>query len=192
MRVEGRHARRPGPDPDEGGGFEGLGFKGVGFAETEVDGVGFDEVVLDGVIDRSTGEEGIGDDGTATEEPPPPQESTRTERFLRPYAIDAGSLERPAPPGAEPVELDLLTLVMAARTPGRREWLRPEREAILKHAFRARTIAELASEIGLPIGQVRAMVGEMVSEGALQRCGPSRPLERQDILHAVLVGLRSL
>ncbi|GAA1453916.1 DUF742 domain-containing protein [Nocardiopsis tropica] len=114
------------------------------------------------------------------------------ERFLRPFAVAAGDpgggdLEDPGAHGT-----DLLTLVMAARTPGRREWLRPEREAILEHALRARTVVELAAEVGLPVGQVRCMVSAMVAEGALQRCGPSRPLGSGEILHAVLVGLRSL
>lgn len=118
-------------------------------------------------------------------------EDTQNERFLRPYAVDAGTAEA-VPSTTRPTDLDLLTLVMAARTPGRHEWLRPERETILNHALRARTVAELAAEVGLPMGQVRSMVADMVSEGSLQRCGPSRPLARQDILHAVLVGLRSL
>jgi hypothetical protein len=119
------------------------------------------------------------------------EEDAETERFLRPYAVDIGSAET-APPTTQPTDLDLLTLVMAARTPGRLEWLRPERETILNHALRARTVAELAAEVGLPVGQVRVMVAAMVSDGSLQRCGPSRPLGREDILHAVLVGLRSL
>ncbi|MEU3019325.1 MULTISPECIES: DUF742 domain-containing protein [unclassified Nocardiopsis] len=121
-------------------------------------------------------------------------EDALNERFLRPYAVDVGTPERAAltEPAAASAELDLLTLVVAARTPGHREWLRPEREAILHHAVRARTVAELAAEVGLPMGQVRSMVTDMVAEGALQRCGPSRPLGRDDILHAVLVGLRSL
>lgn len=120
------------------------------------------------------------------------EESAENERFLRPYAIDAGAAEPDTVPGRGPVDLDLLSLVVAARTPGPEEWLRPERAAILDHALRARTVAEIAAEIRLPVGQVRGMVAAMVAEGALQCCGPSRPLERQDILHAVLVGLRSL
>lgn len=119
-------------------------------------------------------------------------EAAENERFLRPYAIDAGNVERAAPPTTTTLDIDLLTLVVAARTPGRHEWLRPERETILHHALRARTVAELAAEVGLPTGQVRIMVADMVSDGSLQRCGPSRPLGREDILHAVLVGLRSL
>lgn len=118
-------------------------------------------------------------------------EDAENERFLRPYAVDAGTAAA-VPPTTRSTDLDLLTLVMAARTPGRHEWLRPERETILNHALRARTVAELAAEVGLPMGQVRAMVADMVSDGSLQRCGPSRPLGREDILHAVLVGLRSL
>ncbi|PWV46401.1 DUF742 domain-containing protein [Nocardiopsis sp. L17-MgMaSL7] len=119
-------------------------------------------------------------------------EDVGNERFLRPYAVDVGTAERAAPRPTDSADLDLLTLVVAARTPGRHEWLRPEREAILNHARRARTVAELAAEVGLPMGQVRSMVTVMVAEGALQRCGPSRPLGHEDILHAVLVGLRSL
>lgn len=118
-------------------------------------------------------------------------EDAENERFLRPYAVDVGTAAA-VPPTTRSTDLDLLTLVMAARTPGRHEWLRPERETILNHALRARTVAELAAEVGLPVGQVRTMVADMVSDGSLQRCGPSRPLGRQDILHAVLVGLRSL
>ena len=120
------------------------------------------------------------------------EEAAENERFLRPYAIDAGVAEPDIPPENGPVDLDLLSLVVAARTPGPEEGLRPEREAILAHALSARTVAELVAEIGLPVGQVRTMVAAMVAEGTLQRCGPSRPLERQDILHAVLVGLHSL
>lgn len=131
-------------------------------------------------------------DRTGTSRGRATEEAAENERFLRPYAIDAGVAEPGTPPGRGPVDLDLLSLVVAARTPGPEEWLRPEREAILGHALRARTVAEIAAELRLPIGQVRGMVAAMVAEGALQRCGPSRPLERQDILHAVLVGLRSL
>ncbi|OLT30082.1 hypothetical protein BJF83_08880 [Nocardiopsis sp. CNR-923] len=113
------------------------------------------------------------------------------ERFLRPFAVDAGH-----PDGAGARDhgrgADLVGHVVAARTPGRGEWLRPERAAILEHARHARTLVELAVEVRLPVGQVRAIVADLVDDGALQVCGPSRPLDRQDILHAVLVGLRSL
>lgn len=165
MNVEGRHARR-----------SEHGTRGAHRAHGTYDTRG---------THRTHGPPGVDD-------PRIRDESAENERFLRPYAIEAGTSERPAPPDARPAEIDLLTLVMAARTPGRREWLRPERETILNHALRARTVAELAAEVALPVGQVRAIVAEMVSEGALQRCGPSRDLERQDILHAVLVGLRAL
>ncbi|GHD33074.1 DUF742 domain-containing protein [Nocardiopsis kunsanensis] len=119
--------------------------------------------------------------------PPPEGEE---ERFLRPFAVDAGVL---APRPGGPVEqLEMLSRVVAARTPGRNEWLRPERETILTHAQRAGTVVELAAELGLPLGQVRAIAAEMLAEGSLQRCGPTRSLGHSDILHAVLVGLRSL
>lgn len=136
-----------------------------------------------GTADRPDGNEPRPGDGG---------EDAGNERFLRPYAVDAGTAERAVSPTTRPADFDLLTLVMAARTPGRHEWLRPERETILNHALRARTVVELAAEVGLPVGQVRTMVADMVSDGSLQRCGPSRRLGREDILHAVLVGLRSL
>ncbi|WP_017573470.1 DUF742 domain-containing protein [Nocardiopsis halotolerans] len=116
------------------------------------------------------------------------------ERFLRPFAVTAGDPDAHAFDGADDGEpgVDLLSLVVAARVPGRREMLRPERETILNHALRARTVVELAAEVGLPVGQVRGIVSGMIAEGALQRCGPSRPLGHEDLLHAVLVGLRAL
>lgn len=118
----------------------------------------------------------------------PPEEEE--ERFLRPFAVNAG-VATSHPSG--PVEqLDMLSRVVAARAPGRHEWLRPERETILTHAERASTVVELAAELGLPLGQVRAIAAEMLSEGSLQRCGPARSLGHSDILHAVLVGLRAL
>ncbi|MFE3461277.1 DUF742 domain-containing protein [Nocardiopsis aegyptia] len=126
-------------------------------------------------------------------EPPTVAEEEETERFLRPYAVEAGTVDRPAADAAEPQDdVDMLTLLVAARLPGEHEALRPERETILLRAVRARTLAELAAEVRLPVGQVRSIVARMIADGSLQRCGPSRPLERQDILHAVLVGLRSL
>ena len=126
-------------------------------------------------------------------EPPTVEGEEDTERFLRPYAVEAGSFDRSTADAAEPEDdLDMLTLLVAARLPGERESLRPERATILVRAVHARTLAELAAEVHLPMGQVRSIIARMIADGSLQRCGPSRPLERQDILHAVLVGLRSL
>lgn len=111
------------------------------------------------------------------------------ERFLRPFAVDAGVA---ASPSGAVEQLEMLSLVVAARTPGHHEWLRPERETILTHAQRASTVVELAAQVGLPLGQVRTIAAEMLAEGSLQRCGPTRSLGHSDILYAVLVGLRSL
>ncbi|WP_159945355.1 MULTISPECIES: DUF742 domain-containing protein [unclassified Nocardiopsis] len=124
-------------------------------------------------------------------EPPEGEEDQAQERFLRPFAVTAGDPEAPVlTPG--PTAPGLLDLVVAARAPGHREWLRPEREALLDHARQARTVVELAARVRLPVGQVRAIAAAMIADGSLQRCGPSRPLGREDLLHAVLVGLRSL
>src|SRR5699024_12495202 len=77
-------------------------------------------------------------------------------------------------------------------TPGTHEWLRPEREAILTHAGRPCTVTDLAAEVRLPLEQVRVIVTDMLVDGSLQRCGPSRYLGREDVLHAVLAGLQAL
>lgn len=115
------------------------------------------------------------------------------ERFLRPFAVDAGLGEHAPPSGTGRADdLDLLSLVVAARTPGTHEWLRPERETIIAHARRPRTVAELAAEVRLPLGQVRVIAADMLVDGSLQRCGPSRRLGREDVLHAVLAGLHAL
>ncbi|HIY41554.1 MAG TPA: DUF742 domain-containing protein [Candidatus Nocardiopsis merdipullorum] len=115
------------------------------------------------------------------------------ERFLRPFAVDAGLRGPTTPAGADRDDtLDLLSLVVAARTPGTHEWLRPEREAILTHAGRPCTVTDLAAEVRLPLEQVRVIVTDMLVDGSLQRCGPSRYLGREDVLHAVLAGLQAL
>lgn len=116
------------------------------------------------------------------------------ERFLRPFAVAAGDPGSPmlGVPDTGESGPGLLSLVVAARRPGPHEWLRPERETILKRTLRARTVAELAAEVRLPVGQVRGIVSDMITDGSLQPCGPSRSLGHEDILHAVLVGLRSL
>jgi hypothetical protein len=122
------------------------------------------------------------------------EEEPDQERFLRPFAVTAGDPDAHAfgVPRGDPDEPGLLSLVVAARVPGGHEMLRPEREAILRHALCARTVVELAAEVRLPVGQVRGIVSDMVADGSLQRCGPSRPLGKEDLLHAVLVGLRAL
>lgn len=116
-------------------------------------------------------------------------------RFPRPFAIEAGA---PGPGGWEGLprvsgtRLTLLSLVAAAREPEPAERMRPERTAILERCRRAQSIVELAAELDLPVGLVKLVVADMLDEGALHLCTPSPQHGGEDLLHAVLTGLRAL
>ncbi|WP_052745730.1 DUF742 domain-containing protein [Allosalinactinospora lopnorensis] len=89
-------------------------------------------------------------------------------------------------------ELELTSLVTAARSPEPRDVLRPEREKILDRARRPHTVVELAAHLELPMSVTRLLASRMVAEGALVLCVPSNEPSEDDLLQAVLTGLRSL
>lgn len=102
-----------------------------------------------------------------------PQEAERTpggERWLddaagpivRPYAMTRG---RTAPWG---VRLDLVTILVATgRAPIEHMRVSPEQRRLLILAGRPSTVADLASEIDLPLGVVRVLLGDLIQLGRL-------------------------
>ena len=108
---------------------------------------------------------------------------------VRPYALTKG---RTIPDGRE--SLGLIDVVAAT---GERpaEYFRPgpEHRRILRICQRPATIVDLTSEIGLPLGVVRVLLGDLISQGMLRIVSAQRdqaPDER--LLRKVLHGLRSL
>ncbi|MFC4533857.1 DUF742 domain-containing protein [Sphaerisporangium dianthi] len=109
--------------------------------------------------------------------------------IVRPYALIRGRTRSSGD------DLDLIAMVTATGAPYTGEaGLGPEEARILKLADRPMSVADIASEIDLPLGVVRVLLGDlqdqdMISVRAPAHAGP-RPNER--ILKEVINGLRAL
>ena len=70
----------------------------------------------------------------------------------------------------------------------------PEYRRILHLCRRPATVADLASDIGLPLGVVRVLLGDLVCEGmiTLLQPAPRGPVTDERLLRQVLEGLRAL
>ena len=110
---------------------------------------------------------------------------------VRPYAVTGG---RTAP--ADGDVLDLLTVVVAtgqsaAEDAGR---LTPEHRRLLGLCRRQITLADLASDIALPLGVVRVLLADLTQLGAVTVVRQRPPDQRtgNDVLQEILNGLRAL
>jgi len=108
---------------------------------------------------------------------------------VRPYALTSG---RTQPAGG--VSFDLIDVVIATsqRQP---QYLRlgPEHRRILSLCRRPTPIADLTSEIDLPLGVVRVLLGDLTSEGMVRVLSAQKqPVTDQRLLRMVLDGLESL
>jgi hypothetical protein len=116
--------------------------------------------------------------------------------IVRPYAMTRG---RTRPWGDK---LDLVTILV--RT-GRREpehlRLSPEQRRLLQLSSRPCTIADLASDLDLPLGVTQVLLGDLLHEGLLEirqapqpAAGPGAGSDRPDsrLLMRVLDDLRAL
>ena len=101
-------------------------------------------------------------------------------RVVRPYALTRG---RTRPPGAT---LGLIDQVSAAGPlMVDAQGLGPERTPT--------AIADLASEIDLPLGVVRVLLGDLLDRGAIVVAGPATAdSSDESVLRSVLDGLRAL
>lgn len=106
---------------------------------------------------------------------------------VRPYMVTGGRVE------PKTVDLDLITHVvavssLAAETPS------PEHQAILALTQEPRPVAEVAARVDLPLGVVRVLLCDLLSDGLVARYDPppAHDLPDIDTLQAVIHGLRSL
>ncbi len=108
---------------------------------------------------------------------------------VRPYALTQG---RTLPSGG--ASFGLIDVVVA--TNGRpSEHFRPgpEHRRILDVCRRPTPIVDLTSEIDLPLGVVRVLLGDLTSEGMLRVLSTQKqPVTDQRLLRMVLDGLESL
>jgi hypothetical protein len=109
---------------------------------------------------------------------------------VRPYAVARGRT-RPAS-----AALDLLATVASTGLPipSSAELSSQHRRVMSCLAVQARPVAELASEVGLPIGVLRVLLGDLLEYGLIsvrpERGKGSTPTE--SLLREVINGLRAL
>ena len=109
-------------------------------------------------------------------------------RVVRPYALTRG---RTRPPGAT---LGLIDQVTAAGPPTvDARGLGPEHRRLLNLCRTPTPVADLASEIDLPLGVVRVLLGDLLDRGAIVVAGPATAdSSDESVLRSVLDGLRAL
>jgi uncharacterized protein DUF742 len=111
--------------------------------------------------------------------------------LVRPYAITSGR----TPSAFAKAQLDLATQVMTLRAGNDPAGLTPEHLAIKQLCQRPLSVAELGVHLGLPLGVVRVLCGDLIEGGVVITRSPSAQLAAapdRDLLQAVLDGLSKL
>jgi len=109
--------------------------------------------------------------------------------LVRPFAVTRGRA------GKDLHRLDILTLVMAARTEADTTGLdREYRDIMGLCQHRALSIVEIAARMNLLLAAVKVLVGDLIDAGYLIHRPPRPAEDRPDItlLQAVLDGVRKL
>jgi hypothetical protein len=92
-------------------------------------------------------------------------------------------------------EFDLITLIVASRLgAGGEAGLQPEHARILQLCQNPVSVAELATDLDLPVGTVRVLLGDLLDRGFIRTRSPApaAQLPNERVFKAVLDGLRSL
>jgi hypothetical protein len=108
---------------------------------------------------------------------------------VRPYALTKG---RTLPSGGESFDLIDVVVATSDRMP---EHFRPgpEHRRLLSLCRQPTPIVDLTSEIDLPLGVVRVLLGDLISEGLVRVLSTQKqPATDQRLLRMVLDGLESL
>lgn len=106
----------------------------------------------------------------------------------RPYTLTQGRTGGDAP-------VDLIGLVVAtARPVGERLYLGPEHLRLRELCRRPTAVADLASEVDLPLGVVRVLLGDLLAENLveLMAATPAGQAPDDGVLRNLLNGLRAL
>jgi hypothetical protein len=108
---------------------------------------------------------------------------------VRPYALTKG---RTLPSGG--ASFGLIDVVIATNArPSEHFRPGPEHRRILRLCRRPTSIVDLTSEIDLPLGVVRVLLGDLTGEGMLRVLSTQKqPVTDQRLLRMVLDGLESL
>jgi hypothetical protein len=109
---------------------------------------------------------------------------------VRPYAVTGGRVQSDAA-----ASLDLVAFVEANVGPDvPAPWLQPEHRTILSLTQMPLTVAEVSSYLGLALGVVRVLLGDLIQQRLLSvhQISPVTPLSNEQVLREVIDGLRAL
>jgi Protein of unknown function (DUF742) len=107
---------------------------------------------------------------------------------VRHYALTAG---RTRPPGEKLGLIDVVTAVSEPRADTR--GLEPEHRRLIDLCQTPAAVADLASQIDLPLGVVRILLGDLREQGLVRVVrAPGCDTGRESVLKSVLEGLRAL
>jgi hypothetical protein len=110
---------------------------------------------------------------------------------VRPYAVTGGRTE---PSDGEMLDLLAFVVVTGAVAPDDHQQLTPEHHRILRLCMQQITVADLAAGTSLPIGVVRVLLADLITQGAITvvRQHPAAERNPTDVLQEILNGLRAL
>ncbi|HEX6681738.1 MAG TPA: DUF742 domain-containing protein [Candidatus Limnocylindrales bacterium] len=109
--------------------------------------------------------------------------------LVRPYALTAGR------GGTPREELDLITTLVAARPASASDdEMGSECSRIIGMCQRPLSVAEVSSQLKLPVGIVRVLLSDLLQRGLLHKRSPSQGTASpsHEVFRAVINGLRSL
>ena len=109
--------------------------------------------------------------------------------LVRPYALTRGRTR------VQGLRLDLVTmLVVTGRSPSPRSFLSQEQRRLLHLCRTPMTLADLTSEMDLPLGVTRVLVADLYQQGLIEerRAAPMAERPSPEILKRVLDDLRAL
>ncbi len=107
---------------------------------------------------------------------------------VRSYALTRG---RSRPPGATLGLIDVVAAVSSSAMSTR--GLGPEHRRLLDLCRAPAAVADLASEIDLPLGVVRVLLGDLCEHGLVSVVSTTRrSVPQESVLRSVLDGLRAL
>jgi uncharacterized protein DUF742 len=107
--------------------------------------------------------------------------------LVRPYAVTGGRTR------SSTLELDLITLVVALRTPAEVD-LQPEYERALEVCQQPMSVVEVAALVDLPLQVVKVVLSDLITQGlVIYRSAEHTTTEPSPyVLQAVLDGIRRL
>lgn len=107
----------------------------------------------------------------------------------RPYVVTGGRTRQ-----RTTLRFDLVDLVGRSLRPVREAALAPEHQEVLKLCEAPVAVADLASELSLPLGVLRVVLDDLVHDGLIEvmATAPSGRVTDLGLLERVLVGIKAL